>query len=109
LYLACDTLLQGPGGQVVTAFGRESKMPVISCNKDNVLKGALIGYVADYYTMGKYAGQKAALILQGAEPSWLHTEYPGQGILMINLVTARILGITITPEMKQQADQLLNK
>lgn len=108
LYLACDNLLQ-QAGEVVIEFANKNKIPTFSCTKDNVLKGALIGYVADYYAMGKYAGKKAALILNGADPSWLHTEYPGLGYLIVNLPTARLLGITIDPSTLRQANYVVGK
>lgn len=107
LFLACDTLLTLHGGEVATAFAKNNKIPTLSCSKTNVLQGALAGYVADLYTIGKLAGKKAALILNGAEPTWLYTESPEVGYLIINLETAKLLNITVSPEIIKQADYIV--
>lgn len=109
LYLACDTLMHNNGGKVATDFSIKNKIPSFSCEKENVQQGALMGYVVDSYSIGKLAGEKAALILQGAEPSWLHTEAPLQGQLIINATTARLLGAEIPPEVLQRANEIIGK
>lgn len=108
-YLACDTLMQGKGGEIVAIFGRENKIATFSCNKNSVMNGALEGYVADLYTIGKIAGKKAALILDGAETDWIRTDTPQQGNLVINLKTAQQLKINIPEEKLQSANVLIGK
>lgn len=104
LFTACDTMMQEEGGAAVAAFSLQNKIPNFSCDKDNVQKGALMGYVADPYEIGKLAGNKAALILRGADPDWLQTEALTEGHLIINLNTAKALGITLPPEILNKAD-----
>lgn len=109
LYLACDSFMQSKGGEIVINISRKKKIPTFSCNKNNVLEGVLMGYVADPYEIGKIAGRKAAFILQGAEPAWLYTESPERGYLIINMTTARLLGITVPDSMLQKSDYIIGQ
>ena len=103
LFLSCDTLVQAGGEEVGIAFGRLHGKPVFTCNKRGVLQGALIGTVADLYLIGKMAGEKAALILNGAKPTWLHTESQPNGNILINQKTADDLGLSIPPDLRAVA------
>lgn len=107
LFTACDTLIEDGGGKVVADFSKRKKIPNFSCDRGSVISGALMGLVADPYTMGLLSGKKAALILQGAEPAWLRTEVLKKGYLIINLDTASQLGISIPPDILRQADYII--
>lgn len=107
LFIACDTLNQSGGGKIVSLFALQHKIPNFSCIKEDVLQGALIGYVADVYNIGKAAGKKAAYILKGVEPSWLYTDSVDRGYVIINLKTARQLGIKIPPNLLNKADYIV--
>lgn len=104
LFIACDSLMQQGGGRIAAQFSVANKIPSLTCDKDSVMNGAMIGYFADLYTMGKKAGAKAALILKGADPRWLAIDTPKSGYLMVNLNTARTLGITIPLTELQRAN-----
>ncbi len=93
---------------MVARFGLQNKIPSFSCDVDTVQNGALMAYAANPYAIGKLAGKKAALILRGADPSWLHTESPATGYLIINLKTAKELGITVPPEMIKNANKIIS-
>src|SRR3990167_1022941 len=107
LFVACDLLSQIGGGKIIADYAIKNKIPTFSCNKGNVLNGILISYYADLYTLGKMAGKKAALILRGAEPGWLRTDAPDRGYLIINLNTASLLGVIISPDILKKADKLI--
>lgn len=108
LFIACDTLIRGDGGKIAAQFSKKYKIPSLSCDKESILNGGLIGYLSDLYSIGKLAGNKAALILQGAAPSWLHTEPLKKGYLIINLPTAKLLQIEIPTEFVKQADTVVD-
>ncbi len=107
LYSACDTLVQSGGEDIVIEFSIQHKKPSFTCNKDGVLKGALVGNVADFYTIGKISGEKAALILKGAEPKWIPTESPRKPYIMINTKTANLLGLTIPRDILADAKEVI--
>jgi putative ABC transport system substrate-binding protein len=107
VYSACDTLIQSGGEDVVIALCKEFKRPDFSCNKDGVTKGSLIGDVADFKVIGKIAGEKAAQILAGASPQWLATESPRDDYVIVNLKTARELGVTVPDDVVGRASEII--
>jgi putative tryptophan/tyrosine transport system substrate-binding protein len=109
IYSACDTLIQSGGEEVVIDFCKRYAVPSFTCNKDGVLKGALVGNVADFYTIGKISGEKAALILGGADPQWLQTESPREDYIVVNLKTAAALGVKVPEEIMQQAKEIVRE
>ncbi|MFH1761624.1 MAG: ABC transporter substrate binding protein, partial [bacterium] len=109
VYSACDTLIQSGGEELVIHLCRAYIKPVFSCNKDGVLKGALIGNVADFYTIGSISGEKASLILQGAEPAWLKTESPREDYIIVNRKTADELNIIIPEEIRIASQEIIGQ
>lgn len=109
LFVSCDSQLQGQSERLIADFAKRNKIPSLGCNKSGVINGLLVGYVADFNANGKIAGKKAALILRGAEPYWLQTEAPKKGILIINMETARLLGIVIPDDLLQKTDYLIGE
>ena len=107
LYSSCDTLIQSGGEDIVIEFGKKYKIPVFTCNRDGVLKGALMGVVADTYEMGKSAGKKAGRILKGAKPSSIPSELPKENIF-INLNTANELGLQIPEDLIKEAETMVD-
>lgn len=84
VYAACDTLIQSGGEQEIIKFAQDNGIPSFTCNKEGINQGAVAGVITDFYELGKISGEKAALILEGAEPSWLRTESPRNERRMIN-------------------------
>jgi putative ABC transport system substrate-binding protein len=95
LYFTCDTLIRNGGGTAAAKLTRELRIPAFSCDKQSIKQGVLVGYLPDMYTSGKLAGYKAALLLQGADISWLGLGAGQKGSLLINLPTARSLNLSI--------------
>ena len=109
LFSACDTLIQSGGEEIVIEFAKENNKPSFTCNKDGVLKGALVGNVADFKTIGKISGEKAAKILDGSEPYWLLTESPREDYIVINTKTANDLGLDIPIDLTNSAKEFMSK
>lgn len=107
LFISCDTLIHDENAKIVADYIRENKIPSFSCDKESLLNGILIGSFVDPYETGNLAGEKAGLILRGAEPRWLRTEFPERTYLVINLKTANLLSIHVPEEILQQADILI--
>ena len=95
IYQACDTLVQSGGEEIAIKIATEHNKPTFSCNKDGVKKGALIGDVVDFKNIGVQSGEKAALILQGVNPSEIISESQKGDYIIVNLQTAKVLGIKI--------------
>lgn len=109
LFLACDTLINVGGEEIVIEMSKKYKKPTLACLKGSVLKGALIGNIADFYTIGKISGRQAALILGGAKPSSLLTESPAEDYLILNTKTAREIEINIPQYVLDDAEEIVDK
>ncbi len=108
LYSACDTLVQGEAESLIVAFAKENQLPSFSCNISGPFEGDLVGTVADLYQIGKMAGNKAILILEGATPISLETDTALRPYIYVNQTTADELGITIPQGILSKAEEIIH-
>ncbi len=108
IFSACDTLVQGEAENTIISYARAHVLPSFSCNNTGPAKGDLIGTVADFYQIGKLAGEKAALILDGASPSSLETSTVARPYLYINQKTADQLGVNIPQDLLSKAKEVIH-
>jgi len=82
-------------------------LPTISMFRENVTAGCLMAYgpslVDGWRSLGSFAGR----ILKGTPPAELPIERPTRFELVVNLKTAKGLGLTIPPSLLQRADQAI--
>ena len=91
-----DTLLQSGGEEALIRISLKYKVPVLSSNKTGITQGALYGPVADFYTLGYMAGEKAADILKnGTPPSRISSEWQDPPLFLINRASLQHLGINL--------------
>ena len=82
-------------------------LPVISFYKPFAEAGGLIAYGASTIDMYRNAADYVDKILRGAKPADLPIEQPTKFELVINLKTAKALGLTIPPSLLVRADQVI--
>jgi putative ABC transport system substrate-binding protein len=69
--------------------------------------GGLIGYAADFNYRVRRAAELIDKILRGAKPGELPFEQPTRFQLVVNMKSAKALGITVSPEVLLRADRVI--
>jgi putative ABC transport system substrate-binding protein len=70
-------------------------------------EGALLAYGPDYADLYRRAGSAVDRILKGTKPADLPVEQPTKFELVINLRTAKALGITVPPSLLLQGSEII--
>ena len=97
----------GLASQDIITLAREKKIPLSGTNANDVDRGALMSYGANFHKIGVQAARLADALLRGAKPSDLPIELPEQFEFAINLQTAALLDITIPPSVRERATHII--
>ncbi len=106
LLMTADAVHQRYIGRIV-AFALENRLPAMYQLKEAVDRGELMSYGASLPDLGRRAATYVDKILKGAKPGDLPVEQPTKFELVINLKTARALGLSIPPLLLGRADQVI--
>ncbi len=91
----------------ITGFALKSRLPSIYGQEDAVDSGGLMSYVADRTESNRRVAYYVDRILKGAKPADLPIEQPKKFELVINLKTAKQIGLTIPPNVLARADKVI--
>jgi len=101
-----DTLTRTHTKELI-AFAMQHRLPTIFEAREFVDAGGLLSYGTSFPSMYRRAAAHVDRILKGAKPADLPVEQPTTFELVINLKTAKSLGITIPPSLLARADQVI--
>jgi putative ABC transport system substrate-binding protein len=108
-----DAYLSGTGAMVISQAAlvidtaRAKKLPTMFSERDSVVNGGLASYGVSYDAMGRLAAKYVQRILLGANPGELPVEQVDRLYFVINLKTAKALGLTIPQSVMQRADEVI--
>jgi putative ABC transport system substrate-binding protein len=88
-------------------FAMKNALPSAYAFKEHADAGGLLVYATNYHDLFRRAANYVDKILKGAKPGDLPIEQPTKFELVINLKTAKALGLTIPPSLLQRADQVI--
>jgi putative ABC transport system substrate-binding protein len=91
----------------VTALAAEHRLPAIYLFRLFATNGGLISYGPDLADLFLRAGGYVDKILKGIKPSDLPVEHPTKFELVINLKTAKELGLIVPPSLLARADEVI--
>src|SRR4030095_8677287 len=106
LLTTADGVHQRYIGRIV-AFTSEARLPAMYQRKEGVDRGGLMSYGASLPDLGRRAASYVDKILKGAKPADLPVAQPPKCELIINLKTAKAIGLTIPQSLLVRADEIL--
>jgi putative ABC transport system substrate-binding protein len=93
--------------ELLTKFAAENRVPMIAGAKSYAEAGGLISYGTNYEELSRHAATLVDKILRGARPADIPIEQSGMVELVINIKTAKVIGIKIPQSLLARADKVI--
>jgi len=106
IYLPTDnTVISALEG--VIKIAEQAKIPLFAADTDSVKRGAIAALGFNYYDVGRQTGAMVVKVLQGTSPADLPVEGVEKTELFVNPGAAKRMGIELSPELIQQAKEVI--
>jgi putative ABC transport system substrate-binding protein len=106
LYVCADPLVNSNRIRIHT-WAMAARLPTMHGSRESVEAGGLISYAPNFLDLYRRAGDYVHKILRGAKPSDIPVEQPTKFELVVNLTTAKALGLTVPPSLLARADEVI--
>jgi putative ABC transport system substrate-binding protein len=106
-YLAVSDPTASNQAQLIIGTARDKKLPTMFDPLSHVTRGGLASYAVSFYEMGRLSAKYVQRILAGVKPKDLPVEGIDKIELVINLKTAKQIGLTIPPNVLARADRVI--
>ena len=106
LNIGADAFFTGQRSQIAILAARHA-LPTMWVARIEVAAGGLMGYGASLFDVYRRAGVSAGQVLKGAKPADLPVQLPTAFDLVINLRTAKVLGLDVPPTLLVAADEVI--
>jgi len=107
VHAAVLTSALGGNALPLAELALKHRLPTMFGNRDNAVAGGLMSYAPSYVDLHRRAAVYIDKILKGAKPGELPVEQASKFQLVINLKTARALGLTIPASILGRADEVI--
>jgi putative ABC transport system substrate-binding protein len=106
LYVCIDTILFANRIRIIT-LALAARLPTMFTSREAVKAGGLMTYGPSFPELFRRAGDYVDKILRGAKPEDLPVEQPTKFDLVLNLTTAKALGLTVPQTLLARADEVI--
>ena len=107
LYVATDPLIFSNRIEI-NAMAQRQRTPTIYGSREYVDAGALMSYGPNWIDLFRHAAEQVDKILRGTKPADLPVQQPTKFDLVVNLRTAKALGLEIPPSLLARADEVID-
>ena len=106
LYIVTDPLFTTDRVRLNT-LALTARLPTMHGTREQVDAGGLLSYGSDQTDLFRRAGDYVDKILRGVKPAEIPVEQPTKFDLVVNLITAKALGLTMPPMLLARADEVI--
>jgi len=106
LYVVIDAVTNANAVRINT-FALAARLPTMHGTRESVEAGGLLSYGADFLEVYRHSASLVDKILRGTKPGDIPVEQPTRFNLVINLTTAKALGLTIPETLLVTADEVI--
>ena len=107
MIIGTDAVFYGSNSRTLMAVAGRYRLPTIYVDDEPVKAGGLISYAADLDEANRVVGRYAGRILKGEKPADIPVQLSSRMTLIINLKTAKAMGITVPPPLLGRADEVI--